>query len=68
MIARLAVEVRVPRACYDALGDYHAIQTMLREAGVFSAQAEEVRWRADVETAGYIVSYTVPLVGQEVRA
>ena len=36
MIARLAVEVRVPRACYDALGDSHAIQAMLRQTGVWS--------------------------------
>ena len=60
MIPRLQVDVRVPRACYEPLGvNYHAIQVMLRQAGVLSPKAEDVRWRADVETMGYIVSYSV---------
>jgi hypothetical protein len=61
MIPRLQVDVSVPRACYDALGDSHAIQAFLREVGVLSPQAQEIRWRQDVERLGYIVSYSVPV-------
>jgi hypothetical protein len=61
MIHRLAVDVHVPRACYDALGDSHAFQAWLRQAGVLPAQAAAVRWRLDPDTAGSIVSYSVPV-------
>jgi hypothetical protein len=57
----LRVEVSVPRACYDTLGNYHAIQAFLREVGVLAPQAQDVRWRQDVVNAGYIVSYSVPV-------
>lgn len=61
MIARLQVEVSVPRACYDAYGNYHAITAFLRAQGVLSPQAQEVRWRLDTVNAGYVVSYSVPV-------
>ena len=62
MIPRLQVEVSVPRSCYDTLGDYHAIQAFLQRVGVLSPQAQEIRWRPDVERGGYLVSYSVPVV------
>jgi hypothetical protein len=61
MIPRLQVEVSVPRACYEALGDYHAIQAFLRDVGVLSPQAQEIRWRMDVVNAGYVITYSVPV-------
>jgi hypothetical protein len=59
MIPRLQVEVSVPRAVYDALGDYHAIRRLLLRVGVLSPQAEDIRWRLDVVNAGYIITYSV---------
>lgn len=61
MIPRLQVEVSVPHAVYDALGDYHGVTRLLRETAVFPPQAEDVRWRPDVERGGYLVSFSVPL-------
>jgi hypothetical protein len=61
MTPRLQVEVSVPRACYYQLHDYHAIVALLRELGVLSPQAQDVRWRLDVVNAGYVVSYSVPV-------
>jgi hypothetical protein len=62
MIPRVQVEVRVPRAVYDALQDAQGMQAFLREVGVLSPQAQEIRWRMDVvTTSGYVLTYSVPL-------
>jgi hypothetical protein len=63
MIPRLQVEVSVPRACYEALHDYHTVTRLLRELGVFPVQAQEVRWKMDpLNPGGYVVTYSVPVV------
>jgi hypothetical protein len=68
MIPRLQVEVSVPRACYETLGDYHAVTRFLRAAGVFPHEAQEVRWRQDVERGGYLVSYSIPVTPASLAA
>jgi hypothetical protein len=61
MIPRLQVEISVPRAVYDVLHTYHAVTAFLCSAGVFPHEAQEVRWRQDVDRGGYLVSYAIPV-------
>jgi hypothetical protein len=57
----LRIEVSLPRAVYDRWTGQAGAETVLRTYGLLPPTAQDIRWRIDAVSSGYIVAYTVPV-------
>jgi hypothetical protein len=61
MTLPLRIEVSLPRAVYDLWAGQAGAETALRTYGLLPPTAQDIRWRIDAVSSGYIVAYTVPV-------
>ena len=53
------VELRIPRSLLEHWPTPREREGALRAQGLFPPHAEQVRWRVDYESAGYLVEFVV---------